>query len=65
MRPADAVTAVDASELLMLPPTYVCCRELSAYGEVAAILPAAADREIRTILPTVRLDRDDAYLETT
>jgi hypothetical protein len=64
MRPADAVRAVDTGELLMLPPTYVCCRELSAYDEVAAILPAAGDREIRTILPTVRLDGDDAYLET-
>jgi 8-oxo-dGTP pyrophosphatase MutT (NUDIX family) len=65
MRPADAVAAVDAGELLMLPPTYVCCRELSSYDEVAAILPAAGDREIRTILPTVRVDGDDAYLETT
>ena len=64
-RPADAVAAVDAGELLMLPPTYVCCRDLTPYGDVAAVLEAAGDREIRTVLPTVRVDGDDAYLETT
>ncbi|NIK54972.1 NUDIX hydrolase [Kribbella shirazensis] len=65
IRPADAVAAVDAGEMLMLPPTYVCCRELSQYGDVAAILAAAGEREIRAIMPTVRVDGDQAYLETT
>jgi len=65
MRPADAVEAVDSGELLMLPPTYVCCRDLSPYGDVAAILTASGEREIRPILPTVRVDGDQAYLETT
>jgi hypothetical protein len=32
---------------------------------VAAILDAAGEREIRTIMPTVRVDGDQAYLETT
>ncbi|ADB29574.1 NUDIX hydrolase [Kribbella flavida DSM 17836] len=62
LRPADAVAAVDAGEMLMLPPTYLCCRDLTAYGSVAEAL--AADREIRPILPTVRVDGDQAYLET-
>jgi 8-oxo-dGTP pyrophosphatase MutT (NUDIX family) len=65
MRPADAVGAVDAGDVLMLPPTYVSCHELSQYADVAAILDAAGDREIRAIMPTVRLDGDQAYLETT
>jgi 8-oxo-dGTP pyrophosphatase MutT (NUDIX family) len=65
IRPADAVAAVDAGEVLMLPPTYLCCDELSQYGDVAAILDAAGEREIRTIMPTVRVDGDQAYLETT
>ncbi|MEU4288892.1 NUDIX hydrolase [Kribbella sp. NPDC026596] len=64
MRPADAVAAVEGGELLMLPPTYLCCRELTPYDDVAAVLDAAGDREIRTILPTVRVDGDQAYLET-
>ncbi|TCO47662.1 hypothetical protein EV646_105215 [Kribbella antiqua] len=65
MRPSDAVAAVDAGELLMLPPTYVCCRDLTSYDDVAAILSAAVEREIRPVLPTVRVDGDQAYLETT
>jgi 8-oxo-dGTP pyrophosphatase MutT (NUDIX family) len=65
IRPADAVTAVDAGEMLMLPPTYVCCRDLSQYADVPAILAAAGEREIRPIMPTVRVDGDEAYLETT
>ncbi|WP_141857380.1 NUDIX hydrolase [Kribbella jejuensis] len=65
IRPADAVRAVDAGEMLMLPPTYICCHELSQYADVPAILAAAGDREIRTIMPTVRVDGDQAYLETT
>jgi 8-oxo-dGTP pyrophosphatase MutT (NUDIX family) len=65
IRPADAVAAVDAGEVLMLPPTYLSCRELSQYDDVAAILDAAGEREIRTIMPTVRVDGDQAYLETT
>ncbi|WP_238162761.1 NUDIX hydrolase [Kribbella capetownensis] len=65
MRPADAVAAVHAGGLLMLPPTYVCCRDLTPYDDVATILAAAGDREIRPVLPTVRVDGDQAYLETT
>jgi hypothetical protein len=49
----------------MLPPTYVCCHELSQYDDVAAILDAAGERPIRAIMPTVRVDGDQAYLETT
>jgi 8-oxo-dGTP pyrophosphatase MutT (NUDIX family) len=65
IRPADAVAAVDAGEVLMLPPTYICCHELSQYDDVAAILAAAGEREITAIMPTVRVAGDQAYLETT
>lgn len=65
IRPGDAVAAVDAGETLMLPPTYLCCRDLAQYDDVAGVLAGAGDREIRTIMPTVRIDGDQAYLETT
>ncbi|MDX3005726.1 NUDIX hydrolase [Kribbella solani] len=65
IRPEKAVAAVDAGEVLMLPPTYICCHELSRYADVAAVLDAAGERTIRAIMPTVRLDGDQAYLETT
>ena len=65
VRPGDAVAAVDAGETLMLPPTYLSCRDLTQYDDVAGVLAGAGDREIRTIMPTVRIDGDQAYLETT
>ena len=65
LRPDDAVRAVEAGEMLMLPPTYLCCRDLSPYDAVADALAAAADREIRAIQPTIRVEDDLVYLETT
>jgi 8-oxo-dGTP pyrophosphatase MutT (NUDIX family) len=65
MPPAEAVRAVDAGEMLMLPPTYLCCRDLIPYAAVPEVLAAATDREIRPILPTVRVENDQTYLETT
>ncbi|MEV8376942.1 NUDIX hydrolase [Kribbella sp. NPDC056861] len=62
--PAEAVRVVEASEMLMLPPTYLCCRDLIPYAAVADVLAASADREIRPIQPTVRIENDQAYLET-
>ena len=43
MRPADAVRAVETGEMLMLPPTYLCCRDLIPYSDVAAALASSAD----------------------
>jgi 8-oxo-dGTP pyrophosphatase MutT (NUDIX family) len=65
MSPAEAVRAVEAGEMLMLPPTYLCCHDLIPYAAVADILTASTDREIRPIMPTVRIENDQAYLETT
>lgn len=65
MSPADAVRTVEAGDMLMLPPTYLCCRDLIPYAAVADALAAATDREIRPIMPTVRVENDQAYLETT
>jgi 8-oxo-dGTP pyrophosphatase MutT (NUDIX family) len=65
MRPADAVRAVEAGEMLMLPPTYLCCRDLISYDAVAGALAASAHREIRAIQPTIRVEDDSVYLETT
>ncbi|MET7282039.1 NUDIX hydrolase [Kribbella sp. NPDC005582] len=65
MRPADAVAAADAGSVLMLAPTYLCCADLTPYGDVAAALAAAADREIPVIMPTLRIENDLAYLEHT
>lgn len=63
--PAAAVQAVEVGELLMLPPTYLCCRDLIPYSAVADVLAASMQREVRPILPTVRVEGDQAFLETT
>ena len=65
LRPADALAAVESGATLMLPPTYLTCADLTPYGDVAAALAAAADREIPVIMPTVRIENDLAYLENT
>jgi 8-oxo-dGTP pyrophosphatase MutT (NUDIX family) len=65
LHPAGAVQAVEAGDMLMLPPTYLCCRDLIPYDAVADVLAASTEREIRPILPTVRVENDLAYLETT
>jgi 8-oxo-dGTP pyrophosphatase MutT (NUDIX family) len=63
MLPADAVRQVDAGEMAMLPPTYLSCQEIAAYPRVAAVLDAAGEREIRPILPRMRIEGDRVYLE--
>jgi 8-oxo-dGTP pyrophosphatase MutT (NUDIX family) len=65
LHPASAVQAVEAGDMLMLPPTYRCCLDLSQYDAVAEVLAASTEREIRPILPALRVDNDLAYLETT
>jgi 8-oxo-dGTP pyrophosphatase MutT (NUDIX family) len=65
MRPAAAVEAVEAGALAMLPPTYLCCRDLTPYGTVAEVIAASAARVVEPILPTVRIEDDRVYLETT
>jgi 8-oxo-dGTP pyrophosphatase MutT (NUDIX family) len=65
MSPGDAVRAVDSGELAMLPPTYLCCRDLTPYGTVAEVLAASTERVVRPILPVVRIENEQVYLETT
>lgn len=65
MPPSAAVAAVDAGELKMLPPTYLSCAELAAYKTVSDVLEACQTREVRTILPRLRVSDGLAYLEDT
>jgi 8-oxo-dGTP pyrophosphatase MutT (NUDIX family) len=58
MRPADALAAVDAGEMQMLPPTYVTVQDMGRLDGPQDALAAAAERDIRPLLP--RLEYDDA-----
>ncbi len=57
LRPADAITAFEAGELAMLPPTEDVLRYFAAYGDVDAALRAARGRAFAPKLPRERDDR--------
>ena len=63
MDPAEATRLVDAGEMAMLPPTYLCCAEVAGIRTVADVLAAARDRVVTPILPRLRIEGDLAYLE--
>lgn len=58
---ADAVHAVDAGALMMLPPTYLTCLELAGYADPDAALLAAAARRVTMFMPEL-VDGDEPTL---
>ncbi|MGH3492018.1 MAG: NUDIX hydrolase [Mycobacteriales bacterium] len=60
--PSDAVSATDNRRIAMLPPTYVTLAEVAGYDAVAAVVRAAPDRRIATIVPGVEVVDGAAYL---
>ena len=58
----EAVAAVDAGEMLMLPPTYCTCLELYDCTTPAAALAAARDRDQAPVEPVAELAGGQAYL---
>jgi len=55
VKPAEAVAAADEGTMDMLPPTYVTLSELARFGEPADVLAVAAEREIKTIMPSIEM----------
>ncbi len=62
VRPVDALAALAAGEVLMLPPTAVVFGELAKHGTVESALRAADERLITTIMPRPVLDAGDPYV---
>jgi 8-oxo-dGTP pyrophosphatase MutT (NUDIX family) len=58
----DAIRAVDAHEMLMLPPTYCTCLELYDFTRAADALVGAERRDLAPIEPAAVVDGDGAYL---
>jgi len=58
----DAITAVDAGDMLMLPPTYITCMELYDCATPADALAAAETKDLTPIEPSAQVDGDSAYL---
>jgi len=57
-----AVEAVDAEEMLMLPPTYLTCLEIAQYAGPEAVLAAAHGRRVEMFTPEVEGEGDEATL---
>ena len=58
----SAVEAVDASEMLMLPPTYLTCLEIAQYDAPEHVLAAAAGRRVEMFTPQVVGEGEEATL---
>jgi 8-oxo-dGTP pyrophosphatase MutT (NUDIX family) len=58
----EAIRAVDAEEMLMLPPTYCTCLELYDLTSPEQVLAAAEHRDLTPIEPTAVIDDEGAYL---
>ncbi|RYP87256.1 NUDIX hydrolase [Nocardioides guangzhouensis] len=59
---ADAVAAVDEERMLMLPPTYLTCLELSEHTGPGEVLESAAARTVEMFTPEVVGDGDQFTL---
>ena len=57
----SAVSAVEGGEMFMLPPTYLTCLEVGQYADPAAVLAAAAGREVDMFTPEV-VPADDEFV---
>jgi hypothetical protein len=53
MAASTVVESVDASEILMLPPTYLTCLEISQYPGPEDVIAAAAHRQVDMFTPEV------------
>jgi len=58
----EAIRAVDAREMLMLPPTYCTCLEMFDFASPTEALVATAGRELTVIEPEAQVGDDGAYL---
>jgi len=59
----DAASAVDAGQLLMLPPTYCTCLEVGLHSSPREVLAAAGDRgPVEMFMPEIEVSGDSASL---
>ena len=58
----DAIRAVDAHEMLMLPPTYCTCLEMYDFAHPHDALDAADSRDRTSVEPEAVVDEEGAYL---
>jgi 8-oxo-dGTP pyrophosphatase MutT (NUDIX family) len=62
MSPLAACAGVDAREMEMLPPTYATLAQISGVDRASAVVAAARDRAITTIMPGVEVVDEESWL---
>ena len=60
----SAVEAVEAGELMMLPPTYLTCLDVAQNDSASAVLSSSRSRTIAMFTPEVISDGEDFILST-
>jgi 8-oxo-dGTP pyrophosphatase MutT (NUDIX family) len=58
----EAVEAVEAKKMFMLPPTYFTCLEVAQHATPAEVLAAAEERSVEMFTPSVERDGEVDYL---
>jgi 8-oxo-dGTP pyrophosphatase MutT (NUDIX family) len=58
----EAVEAVEAEKMFMLPPTYFTCLEVAQHATPAEVLAAAEERSVEMFTPSVERDGEVDYL---
>jgi len=53
IRPVDALAEMHVDRFWMAPPTFRTLEELSAFGDCAALMASAADREVVPVMPRI------------
>lgn len=59
-----AVSAVEDAEILMMPPTWLTCLEISGYPSPTAVLADAEGRTVEIFMPEVVSEGEDHILST-
>jgi 8-oxo-dGTP pyrophosphatase MutT (NUDIX family) len=62
MSPLAARAGVDAGQMAMLPPTYATLAQISGVDRASAVVAAARDRGISTIMPGVEFVDGESWL---
>jgi 8-oxo-dGTP pyrophosphatase MutT (NUDIX family) len=59
---AEALAQVEASEILMMPPTYLTCLEVAQYDGPSALIEGSRERAVELFMPEVVATDDEFVL---
>lgn len=60
--PAEALARWKAGEMELMAPTFRTLQEIAEYPDTASVLAAAAQREVRPVMPRIRREGDEVVV---